>query len=82
MEENQKVLDLFSEDKSVEPFGEVMVGWTLDSKQLQASGFSEGQYTVQYTVKIERRGIERKIRVGYHYPPVPVYPKAVPPPRP
>jgi hypothetical protein len=63
--ENQKVLDLFSEDKLIEPFDKVMVGWTLDSKQLQSGGFSGGQYTV----KIERKGVERKIRVGYHYPP-------------
>jgi hypothetical protein len=59
---HQKVIDLFSEDKSIEPFGKVMMEWTLDSEQLQAQGFGAGIYTV----KIERKGVEREIRVSFH----------------
>lgn len=67
--ENEKVMDLFSEDKVVKPFDEAMVEWTLDSKELESRGFSAGQYTV----KIERDGVERRIIVDYHieYPPKP-----------
>ena len=60
--ENEKILDLFSEDKLIKPFDKVMVEWTLDSEQLQSQGFSAGEYTV----KIEREGVERMIIVGYH----------------
>ncbi len=77
--ENEKLLDLFSEDESIKPFDKVRVEWTLDSEQLQSRGFSQGEYTV----KIERKRVERKIRIGYHYPPTrPVYPQKVPPPPP
>jgi len=79
--ENEKILDLFSEDRLIKPFDKVMVEWTLDSEQLQSQGFSAGGYTEEYTVKIEREGVERKIIVGYHVtPPEPVYPKQTPPP--
>jgi len=60
--ENEKVIDLFAEDKSIKPFDKVTVEWILDSEQLQALGFSAGQYTV----KIERKGAEWNIIVGYH----------------
>lgn len=63
--ENKKIFDLFSEDRSIKPFAKVMVEWTLDSKELQSYGFGIGEYTV----KVERKGIERKIIVGYHSPP-------------
>ena len=59
--ENKKILDLFSEDKSIKPFKKAMVDWTLDSEQLQSQGFSAGEYTV----KIEREGVERKVIVNY-----------------
>jgi len=69
--ENEKITVLLAEDKVVKAFDKATVEWTLDSKELESLGFSEGQYTV----KIERDGVERKIIVGYHieYPP-----KAVP----
>jgi hypothetical protein len=60
--ENEKVLDLLSEDKSIEPFDKVVVEWTLDSEQLQAQGFGPGTYTV----RIERKEVEREIRVSFH----------------
>ena len=63
--ENEKMLDLFpSEDKLIKPFDEAMVEWTLDSKELQSQGFYVGNYT-EYTVKIERNGVERRIIVTY-----------------
>jgi len=69
--ENKKIFDLFFEDRSIKPFGKVLVEWTLDSEELQSRGFSVGEYTV----KIERKGIERKIIVGYRSPSLePLYP--------
>ena len=74
--ENQKVFDLFSEDKSIEPFGKIVVEWTLDSKRIEEEGFSVGQYTV----KIENKEVERRIRIGYHHEPgAPKYPSIEPP---
>ena len=74
--ENEKVIDLFSEDKSIEPFDQVTVEWTLDSEQLLALGFSQGEYTV----KIEHNGTERKMLVNYRVPTPPPYPSKVPAP--
>jgi hypothetical protein len=46
-EGNEKIIDLFSEDKSIKPFDRVIVEWTLHSEQLQAQGFGAGIYTVK-----------------------------------
>jgi hypothetical protein len=62
--ENEKVLDLFSQDKLIKPLDKAMAEWTLDSEKLW-SGESYGEYT-EYTVKIERNGVERRIIVTYH----------------
>ena len=62
--ENEKVLDLFlSEDKLIKPFDKAMVKWTLDPQKLQSDGFY-GKPT-EYTVKIERNGVEWRIIVDY-----------------
>lgn len=63
--ENEKVLDLFSEDKLIKSFDKAMVEWTLNSEKLP----SHGLVLEEYTVKIERKGAERKIIVGYFNPP-------------
>jgi len=72
--ENEKVLDLFYKEKMIKPFDKAMVEWTLDSEELQAHGFDVGEYTV----KIEREGVERRIIVSYYSlsleQPYPVYP--------
>ena len=63
--ENEKVLDLFSQDKLIiKPFDKAMVEWTLDSEELQSQGFYAGNNT-EYTVKIERNGVEWRISVTY-----------------
>ena len=67
--ENEKIADLLAEDKAVKPFHKATVECTLDPKELERYGFSAGQYSV----KIDRDGVERKIIVDYHteYPPKP-----------
>lgn len=73
-QEKEKVIDLFAADTEVATFGEVSVEWILDSSELEARGFNPGQYTV----KIERVGVERSILVYFNSPnppkPLPVRP--------
>ena len=78
-QENEKLIDLFSEAKSIAPFDKVSVEWTLSTEEL-------GQPVVgasnQYTVKISYGEVERRMVVDFYYPMEPVYPKVVPPPTP
>lgn len=77
--ENEKVLDLFSETKSIKPFGKVSAEWTLSTEELAqpVAGTSN-----QYTVKISYGEVERNIVVDFYYSQQmePVYPKGVVPP--
>ena len=68
--ENEKIIDLLVEDKVIRAFDKATMEWTLDSKELESKGFDVGQYTV----KIEREGVELKILIGYSYPPTPPKP--------
>lgn len=77
--ENERVFDLFSQDKVIRPFDQAMVEWILDSEELQSHGFDVGEYTV----KIEHEGVERRIIVSYYslslqqpYPAYPLPPRA------
>lgn len=79
--ENEKVIDLFSGDKSIRPFDKLMVEWTLSTQDLEKAGFGADRDT-KYTVKIKHGEVERRIVVNFPYPVEPVYPKAVPPPPP
>jgi hypothetical protein len=71
-QENEKVFDLFSEEKSIESFDKVVVEWTLLTEELD---FSIGGRD-QYTVYIEYGEVTRSIVVDLDYPeelkPVPV----------
>jgi hypothetical protein len=73
-QENEKLLDLFSEEKTIEPFGKVSVEWTLSPDELEppVAGMS-----TQYTVKINWGEVERNIVVVFYYP----VEYQVPPPR-
>lgn len=62
--ENEKVLDLFSEEKSIEPFDKAMVEWTLSTQELDVS--VDGR--AQYTVKIGHGEVARSIVVDLDYP--------------
>ncbi|MFC1969711.1 hypothetical protein ACFLVV_00650 [Chloroflexota bacterium] len=76
--ENEKILDLLSEDRLIKSFDEAIVEWTLDSEELQAHGFDVGEYTV----KVERNGIMRRVIMSYHNTsPESPYPKYPVPPR-
>lgn len=64
-QENEKLFDLFSAEKSIGPFDKASVEWTLASDDLEepVAGASN-----QYTVKISSGDIERRITVDFYYP--------------
>jgi len=62
---------------SVAPFKKAIVEWTLRFEDLEETSPVSGEYR-EYTVRIRRGEIERKIIVSY-YPESPVYPEKVPP---
>ena len=66
-QENEKVLDLFSEEESIGPFDKAMVEWTLSTRDLEKAGFGVNERT-QYTVKISHGEVERRIVVDLRYP--------------
>jgi hypothetical protein len=59
--ENEKITNLLVEDKVIKPFEVSTQEWTLDSMELESLGFIPGQYTV----RIERDGVELRIIVFY-----------------
>ena len=73
-QENEKVLDLFSEEKSIESFDKATAEWTLLTQELDVSVDGRDQYTVI----VSHGEVERSIVVDLDYP------KEVepPPPRP
>jgi hypothetical protein len=74
----QKVIvPLDKTEVSVAPFKKAMVDWTLRFGDLEETSPVSGEYR-EYTVRIRRGEIERKIIVSY-YPESPVYPEKVPP---
>jgi len=59
-QENEKLLDLFSQEQSIAPFDTAVMGWILKTDELDEANVSLGGYS-RYTVKItfgeEERGI-------------------------
>lgn len=64
-QENEKVADLFSGEKTIEPFAKATAEWTLLTDDLEPplAGTSS-----QYTVKISWGEVERSIVVDFYYP--------------
>lgn len=62
-QENEKLLDLFSGEKSIEPFDKVSVEWTLSAGDL---GQPVAGTSSQYTVKISYGEVERDIVVSFY----------------
>ncbi|UCC90137.1 MAG: hypothetical protein JSW24_03050 [Dehalococcoidia bacterium] len=79
--ENEKVIGLLSEDKSIGPFDKVTAEWTLSSEELESAGFGVDGYA-DYTVKISYGDVERRIIVNFYYPEGSEYPVPKPVPAP
>jgi hypothetical protein len=70
-QENEKLLDLFSEAKTIEPFGKGVAEWTLSPDDLAEP---EVGTSTEYTVKISWGEVERNIVVDFYYPELePIY---------
>jgi hypothetical protein len=76
-QENEKVFDLFSEEKSIPPFDKAVAEWALSTEALEqpVAGTS-----AQYTVRISYGEAERRIVVDFYYREEPVLPRPVPVP--
>ena len=73
--ENEKILDLFSGDVSIGPFDDATVEWELSSDDLKIADIG-AEMSRQFTVKISRGEVERRIIVDFYYPersPPPIY---------
>ena len=76
-----KIIQLLDESVSVVPFKAVTVDWELRAEDLGEAGLGAGE-SREYTVRIRRGEVERKIVVSY-YVPVQGYPdKGLPQPVP
>ena len=78
-QENEKIIDLFSEDVSVARLDGTTVKWTLSSDELKDDVSVPGELS-EYTVRINRGEVERRVVVSYYYPYPYPYPEGVPPP--
>lgn len=79
-QENEKLFDLFSEQKSIGSFDKATTEWTLATEDLEqpVPGTSS-----QYTIKITYGEVTRRIVVDFYYPgEYPVPPEVVPVPTP
>ena len=66
-QENERLIDLFSEGVIVKPFSEATVEWTLSSEEIGITNPVAG-YSYAYTVQINRGDVERRIIVSFYYP--------------
>jgi hypothetical protein len=64
-QENEKLLDLFSEAKTIEPFDKAVAEWTLSPDDLEEPAVGT---STEYTVKISWGEVERNIVVDFFYP--------------
>ena len=76
-QENVKILDLLAQDVSIPPLDEVMTEWTLSSEDLGITEPVAGQ-TYDYTVRVSRDDVERRIIVSFYFPQDDQFPKPVP----
>ena len=64
---NEKIVDLLSQDVSVKPFGESRMEWVLSSEDLGIVDPIAGQ-SYDYTVRVNRGDVERRIIVSFYNP--------------
>jgi hypothetical protein len=63
---NEKLIDLSSQDVVIAPFREAIVEWTLSSKDI-VSGPPVAGVSYDYTVRVNREDVERRIIVSFYY---------------
>ena len=65
--ENEKIFDLFSGDVSIGHFDDTTVEWELSSDDLKITDVGDDR-SRQFTVRINRGDVERRIIVDFYYP--------------
>lgn len=73
-QENSKITDLLIQDVSIPPLDEVTTEWTLSSADLGITEPVAGR-TYDYTVRVSRGDVERRIIISFYYPQDNQFPK-------
>lgn len=81
----EKVRDLITQTVSANGLQSVRVEWLVDTAELVPGGIAQGQSAVQYSIRINRDNIERRIILNinpgsFPVPPKPVLPRPAQPP--
>ena len=63
----EKIIDLFSQDVAVKPFRETKVEWILSSEDIGVAVPVAGE-SYDYTVRVNRGDVERRIIVSFYNP--------------
>jgi len=74
---DEKLLDLFSQDVAIKPWSEAVVEWALSSEGL-GNAAPAVRESLEYTVRINRGDVERKIIVSFYNPQKSPFPEPVP----
>lgn len=69
--DSEKIMELAAEDKTIAPFSKATLECVIDPSELESMGFSPGEYTVL----LEREGVERAILLVYSAPSMPSSPR-------
>jgi hypothetical protein len=75
---NEKITDLSSDDVTITPFREVVVEWTLSADDLVVGTPVSGQ-SYDYTVRVNRGDVERRVIVEFYYSQNGIPPEKIPP---
>ena len=74
---DERLIDLFSQDVSTKPFREAIMEWTLSSEDIGITDPVAGE-SYDYTVRVNRGDVERRIIVSFYNPQESPFPKPVP----
>lgn len=66
-QQEEKIIDLVSEDVEIDSFGTATVEWKLSSDALEAAGIDWIAGSNQYTVRINHGEVERRVIVEFYY---------------
>ena len=66
-QQEEKIIDLVSEDVEIDSFDTATVEWKLSSDALEAAGIDWIAGSNQYTVRISHGEVERRVIVEFYY---------------
>ena len=71
----EKVRDLVNNPVDIGGFGNARLAWMVDTAELVPSGIAQGQSAIQYSIRVKRDNIERRIILNINPGTFPVPPK-------